>query len=267
MELGGRGQELDIIIPAFNEEGRIRETLRAIADHVPDLSLGGRTSIRVIDNGSADRTADVVDGVRAERDDVAITVEGCAHQGKGRAVERGMLTSRARWVGFCDADLATPPQAIGEALGYLRDGWPVVIGSRHLQSSEFAVDQPLGRRLGGAGFRLASRVLAGRLEVADSQCGFKFFQRAAAQDIFRRTVAGGFAFDVDVLSTARHLGYPVKEFAVRWSDRAGSTFDPVRHGPEVTRELWQVRRARQRRLVADEHRRVADEHRRFSFER
>lgn len=243
-------RELDIIIPAYNEETRIGATVWALADQLVAMELAGRAAIRVIDNGSADRTADVVDVVRAERSDVEITVEGCARQGKGRAVERGILSSVARWVGFCDADLATPASAIAEAVSFLEAGWPVVIGSRHLPQSELLVDQRIGRRLGGAGFRLASRMIAGPLDVADSQCGFKFFERGAAHDIFRMIVTGGFAFDVDVLATARHLGYRVKEFPVQWTDRSGSTFNVVRHGPEVTKELFEVRRARRRRLTA-----------------
>lgn len=237
-------RSLEIIVPAYNEEHRISTTVSALADHVQQMTLDAR--VRVIDNGSADRTADVIDQVSATHSGVDISVEGCSRQGKGRAVARGIMTSRSRWVGYCDADLATAPSAISEATRYLEEGWPVVVGSRSLPESDLVVEQPLSRRLGSAGFKLATRAIVGDLAVADTQCGFKFFHREAAQEIFSSTVTHGFAFDVDVLRVARDKGMPIKEFPVVWSDQAGSTFSAARHGPEVTRELLRIRRSRRR---------------------
>ncbi|MGH3600257.1 MAG: glycosyltransferase, partial [Pseudonocardiaceae bacterium] len=121
--------DLEVIVPALNEQGRIESTLGALADHLSTLDL--ESKVRVIDNGSTDRTPDIVDRVNSAHE-VDITVEGCSRPGKGSAVARGMLTSQSRWVGFCDADLATPADAIGEAVDCLEEGWPVVIGSRHV---------------------------------------------------------------------------------------------------------------------------------------
>ena len=80
-------------------------------------------SIRVIDNGSTDRTSEVVDEVNPTIRGTHLSVQGCAHPGKGSAVARGMVTSTADWVGFCDADLATPASALCDVVGYLRKGW------------------------------------------------------------------------------------------------------------------------------------------------
>jgi hypothetical protein len=87
------------------------------------------------------------------------------------------------------------------------------------------------------------------LALADTQCGFKFFRRDAAQKIFARTEACGFAFDVEALTWATVLGYPVCEFPVEWTDQSGSTFHPLRHGVEVTRDLMRLRRTRRRQLL------------------
>lgn len=234
--------DLEVIVPAFNEQARIAFTLTSLADYLPTLGL--RAQIRVIDNGSSDRTPEVVDRVNRVHRGVTITVQGCSTQGKGSAVARGVMTSKARLVGFCDADLATPAEAIADAVGYLEQGWPVVIGSRHVAGAQMVIEQPVLRRIGGAGFRLLARVLAGDLDLVDTQCGFKFFEASAARQIFSRVDSGGFAFDVEVLSRARGMGYPVKEFPVVWTDRDGSTFSPIKHGAQVTSDLWQIRRQR-----------------------
>jgi hypothetical protein len=75
-------------------------------------------------------------------------------------------------------------------------------------------------------------MLAGRLvpTVTDTQCGFKFFRRPAAQRLFSMTREDGFAFDVEILALASALGVPISEVPVNWSDRPGSSFRPVQDG-------------------------------------
>ncbi len=227
--------DLELVIPAYNEEGRLTRTLTALTDHLHGLPL--RTALRVIDNGSSDRTADCADLLAAR----GVTVTGCSRRGKGAAVARGMVTSTARWVGFCDADLATPAAAIDDAVDLLQQGWPIVIGSRRCEGATMRVRQPLVRRLGGRGFRMLTSRLSG--PVADTQCGFKFFEVSAARRIFAEIGTVGFAFDLEVIARARRLGMPMVEFPVEWSDQGGSSFRPFDDGPRVLAELWRLRRA------------------------
>jgi glycosyltransferase involved in cell wall biosynthesis len=233
--------DLEVIVPAFNEEARIGLTLTALAEELSNTDLTFR--LRVIDNGSTDRTSEIVDQVRSGSAGDRISIEGCSRQGKGAAVTSGMMTSSSRWVGYCDADLATAPSAIDSAVCFLRDGWPIVIGSRYVLGAHRGVEQPIARRVGGAGFRFVTKRLIHNLDLADTQCGFKFFARASAQAIFSKVRSVGFAFDVEVVAWARELGYPVKELPVDWVDRPGSSFRSVHHGAEVAKELWRLRRS------------------------
>jgi dolichyl-phosphate beta-glucosyltransferase len=238
--------DLELVIPAYNEEHRLTRTLIVLADHLRRIPL--RTALRVIDNGSSDRTAECVDRLAATG--VPVTVTGCSRRGKGAAVARGMVTSRARWVGFCDADLATPAAAIDDALAMLQDGRQVVIGSRRCKGAELAVRQPLVRRLGGAGFRLLTRRFSG--PVTDTQCGFKFFEATAAQRIFSEITTAGFAFDLEVVARARALDLTLQEFPVAWSDQGGSSFRPLADGRRVAGELWRLHRSLSRLPVVPE---------------
>jgi glycosyltransferase involved in cell wall biosynthesis len=186
-----------------------------------------------------DRTADVVDEVAAHRPgNTVVRLIGCARQGKGAAVRRGLLAGTARWRGFCDADLSTPPGVLDDVLQRLQQGAPVVIGSRRVPGAGYVVPQPLVRRVGSSTFRLLTRPLVG--DVADTQCGFKFFSAEAAERIFRRVTANGFAFDVEVLGVAAQLGLPVEEVPVRWTDQAGSSFSVWTHGRRVLSEVRAV---------------------------
>ena len=128
-----------------------------------------------------------------------------------------------------------------EVLGRLERGAPVVIGSGRAPGASYAVAQPLVRRLGSSTLRMLTRQLVGG--VADTQCGFKFFSGEAAEQVFRRVTADGFAFDVEVLAVARRLGLPVVEVPVRWTDQEGSSFHMWTHGKRVVSEVVAVRAA------------------------
>ncbi|MEW2034615.1 glycosyltransferase [Streptomyces roseifaciens] len=232
--------DLELVIPAYNEEQRLAPTVLALADHLRGMPL--TAALRVVDNGSSDRTAECVDRLAASG--IPVSVTGCSRRGKGAAVSRGMVSTRARWVGFCDADLATPATAIDDAVALLKDGWQVVIGSRRCTGARIPVRQPALRRLGGAGFRLATRRFSG--PVKDTQCGFKFFEAGAARRVFADIATTGFAFDLEVIARARALGLSLTEFPVVWSDQEGSSFRPFTDGRRVAGELWRLHRTMHR---------------------
>jgi glycosyltransferase involved in cell wall biosynthesis len=195
--------DLEVIIPAFDEVGRLPLTLRRTVEFLG--AQPWRSRVVVVDNGSVDDTAAVVrrfaDGLNGA---VPVEVIGCARPGKGAAVRRGLLSSTSRFVGFFDADLATPVETLIAAMGHLQLGATTVIASRHVGGASFVRPQPLGRRAGGAAFRVLVRGLV--RGVRDTQCGFKFFEREAVMRalVQCRTVA--------------------------WTDDARSTFHPVRDG-------------------------------------
>lgn len=236
---------LDVIVPVLNEELRLGNTLAAVADELDGLDVDG--AIRVIDNGSTDGTLEVVDALCRATPRVSITVQGCATRGKGRAVSRGMVASEADWIGFCDADLATPASAIRDAVAHLRAGWQVVIGSRHLPDSGMVRPRSTLRSLGSQCFRLlASQVVD---DIGDTQCGFKFFDGEAARRLFGCVSLNGFAFDVEVLALASDLNMSIKEIPVDWTDRPGSTFRPVSDGLAAVCDVARLRRRLKRPTV------------------
>lgn len=217
--------ELEVVIPALNEEHRLPETLRSAATYLAEQDY--TSAIVVVDNGSVDGTADVVRRAAAASP-VPIHLVGCSTPGKGSAVRRGFATSRARYVGFMDADLATPMQTLDRAVPLLRGGVPAVIASRNARGAVRAVPQSALRRAGGEAFRAASRtVLPG---IADSQCGFKFFSGPLVRRVLGDCAIDGFSFDVELLGRFQRAGLGIAEIPVVWTDVAGSSFSPLRHG-------------------------------------
>jgi dolichyl-phosphate beta-glucosyltransferase len=150
-------------VPAYNELRRLPATLAQLVAVLSDQPLTSR--VVVVDNGSFDDTAAAA---RAwDSTIVPVTVIGCAEPGKGAAVLRGLRTSRARWAGFVDADLSTPPATIGRAVAELQAGAVAAIASRHAPGARVAEAQPLGRRLGGTAFRALARPLVKGVHDAD----------------------------------------------------------------------------------------------------
>ncbi len=231
--------DLEVVIPALNEQHRIGPTLIALASYLEAQPWSA--AIVVIDNGCTDTTLDIVDTISSPT--VPITAIGCSTPGKGAAVSRAMLTTGSRWVGFMDADLSTPLANIGPAVDLLNTGDQVVIGSRRCPGGNYLTEQTAGRRLGGAAFHAMARTIAPT--VADTQCGFKFFDATAARRLFAQSRAEGFAFDVEIVSLAATAGIPVTELPVQWSDAEGSSFQPLTDGTAAAWELVAVNDRRQ----------------------
>ncbi len=230
--------DLEVVIPAYNEAERIPSTLDATAEFLEAQPWSSR--IVVVDNGSVDDTSTVVRKFSRSGISVDITLLGCAQPGKGAAVRRGLLSSRARFAGFIDADLATPISTLDSAMPLLEAGAAAVIASRHAPGAQFVQPQQLGRRLGGGAFRFMTRRMV--QGIADTQCGFKFFDLAAAKRALVECRTTGFAFDVELLQRMQHQGGQILELPVAWTDGPASTFRPVRDGLESFNAVRQMAR-------------------------
>ena len=228
-------RSLSVVIPAYNEEGRLPSTLARVSEYL--ASRDDPYEVIVVVNGSTDRTADVAKAA-AERDP-NLRLVLTPLRGKGRAVKIGVGEALGERVLFCDADLSTP---IEEAVGLadrLGDEFGVVIATREGSGSR-RVCEPYVRHLMGRGFNLLVRALAVP-GIQDTQCGFKAFTRAAAHDIFPRQTLPGFGFDVEILYIARKRGYRILEIPVTWVYRSSSRVEPVRDTFRMFTDLLRVR--------------------------
>lgn len=231
---------LDVVVPAFNEERRLPDTLVGIRKALGDLGVPCR--VTVVDNASVDDTAGVV--ASAPVGDVPVRLLHCSERGKGFAVRAGVLASDARYVGFCDADLATSLDDLGQVLTLLVNGAEVVVGSRAHPHSVVEERHSLLRRWGAVAFRGAVRQVV--RTVSETQCGYKFFRGDLAHRVFEPLGCGGFAFDVEVLGRIERAGARMVEIPVNWVDVPGSRFSTVRHGwrsfLDVASISWRLRR-------------------------
>jgi dolichyl-phosphate beta-glucosyltransferase len=209
---------LSLIVPAYNEVQSIQATL---ADFQSYLGRAGHSYEIIVAADGDDGTRELVAGMAAR--DRRLSVLGSAERGgKGRGIRLGVARARGQIIGFADADNKTPITELDRLLPWLTQGFDLVIGSRTMADSRIEVPQPLHRRLGSRAFALAMHLVIGMWSIRDTQCGFKFFQRDVARDLFRRQRIDGYMFDVEVLYLARRAGYRIKEVGVRWRDDGDS---------------------------------------------
>jgi len=217
------GAWLEIVVPARNEAARLPAGLARLCEKAAALPIA--VEIVVVDSASTDGTADVVRQWPAGP--VPVRLIRCDRPGKGTAVRAGLLATRAPFVGYCDADMATDLAALDAAIAYLQAGRTMVIGSRSHPDSDVEDRHSWLRRKGAYVFRWLARLLTGG--VLDSQCGFKFFSGPLARAAAAPMVATGFAFDIEFIARCRKQGAEPLEIPVRWHDVAGSTFSMRRH--------------------------------------
>ncbi|PYI96270.1 MAG: glycosyl transferase [Verrucomicrobia bacterium] len=228
-----------VVIPCFNEEARIGETLRVTLNYLtanaPDSEL------IVVNDGSTDGTAEITRNVFPGTKIATRLLENFPNRGKGAAVRSGLLAAREPIGLFFDADLSTPVGETPKLIEPIANGEvDIAFGSRALDRSLIGVHQPWRREQGGRVFNLLVRVATG-LPFWDTQCGFKAFQLDVCRPILEAAHVNGFAFDVELLFLANHAGLRIREIPVRWNHAEGSKVSFFRDSLRMLREVIAIR--------------------------
>jgi glycosyltransferase involved in cell wall biosynthesis len=230
--------DLSIVIPAFNEERRLPKTLDCIVAYLQTRSY--RAEIIVVDDGSSDRTAEIVSAYLQKYPGLRLVSNG-RNRGKGFSVRHGMLEARGEITLFSDADLSTPIEEADKLLAALRErGYYAAIGSRAVDRSLIEIHQSVIREQAGIFFNRLVRWIAG-IEFSDTQCGFKAFHTERARIIFEQQRVERFGFDPEILFLAKRNGLRVAEVPVRWSHDSATKVNVVADGLQMFFELLLVR--------------------------
>lgn len=174
--------------------------------------------------------------------------------GKGAAVRKGMLKTRGKLILMADADGATAFKDFEDLKNALKTGAKkggekkallgFALGSRaHAAGSEGKAKRSALRRFLMWGFHSAISLLLGGNNIADTQCGFKLFTRAAAAELFSHLHIERWAFDVELVYIASRVGVPMVEVPVTWHEVAGSKLDPSTASIQMLRDIIVIRLA------------------------
>ncbi len=227
---------LSIVIPAHNEEFRLPPSLEKIDAFLKTQPY--EAEVIVVENGSMDRTVEVSKAFAV--DHPYVRVIEAAVRGKGLAVKEGMLIARGDYRFICDADLSMRIEDVVHFLPPNIDGADVIIASREGVGAK-RVGEPPHRHFIGRINNLIIKLTAVR-GFEDTQCGFKMFSRAAAEDLFRVQQMIGIGFDIELLYIAKKRGYKIKQVPITWYFDADSRMRIVGDSLNLLVEIWQIRR-------------------------
>ncbi len=228
--------ELSIVIPAYNEEQRLPQTLARIREYIATCRIDAE--ILVVDDGSHDATARVVEEWRAQIPFLRSVSNG-RNCGKGYSVRHGMLEARGRVALFTDADLSAPIEETEKLLAALGSA-ELAFGSRALDRSFIEVHQSRLREISGIVFNRLVRLFTG-VSFHDTQCGFKAFVRERCRIIFEQQRIEGFGFDPEILFLARRHGLRAVEIPVHWAHDPATKVHMFRDSLRMFADLIAIR--------------------------
>ena len=225
-------KELSIVIPAFQAELVIGETIKKIREATSEYDA----EIIVVDDGSDDLTS-----VEARQAGANLVITLDKNHGKGAAVREGMLAAAGRFCIFTDADLAYPAKQILSVAEELEKGWDIVVGNRRHPDSHQIVQTSSLREIGSLCFNILTWfVLLGGYR--DTQCGLKGFSSLAAEKIFTRSIIDGFGFDVEMFHLGERLHLTLKEIPVVVENGQDTTVQLLSDATRMLRDVFIVRR-------------------------
>lgn len=235
--------ELSVIIPAYNEEKRLANSLARIREFLGLREVAAE--FIVVDDGSTDGTASLIESWRARIPQLRLVSNG-RNRGKGFSVRHGMLEARGRIALFTDADLSTPMDEGEKLIQALRPvqegggGFDVAIGSRALDRTLIEVHQSAFRETAGIIFNKIVQLVTG-VGFVDTQCGFKTFRMPECRVIFEQQRIEGFGFDPEVLFLAKRHGLRAIEIPVRWRHDTDTKVNVFRDSLRMFRDLLLIR--------------------------
>ncbi len=203
---------LSLIIPAYNEEKIIKDTLSKVIKFLAKKNYSWE--VLVVDDGSTDNTAKIAKGFSKKKVRVLSFVK---NKGKGAAIREGVLVSKGEFIIFMDADLSVPLTNIDKFLDEFKKE-EIVIASRRAEGAKIVVHQPWLRENLGRIHTFLSRVVTG-VNISDFTCGFKGFTRNAALKIFTKAIIDRWAYDDEIMFLAKKFGFRIKEVPVEWENR------------------------------------------------
>jgi glycosyltransferase involved in cell wall biosynthesis len=203
---------VDLVIPCYNEEHVLAGSVQKLREWCTTY-LPYQWRVIVADNASTDGTLAVAQRLAAEDPD-GVGYIHLDQKGRGRALKRAWLESRADAMCYMDVDLSTDLSMITPLLaGVCDEGYAIAYGSRLAKGAD--IERSFKREINSRGYVLLFKLLF-RAKFSDAQCGFKAITREAAQALLPLVQDGEWFFDTELLILGQQRGYKMKEVPVKW---------------------------------------------------
>jgi dolichol-phosphate mannosyltransferase len=206
--------KLSIIIPAYNEEKRIKNTLESLVE-----TFNHQCEILVVSEGK-DNTNVIVKEFSKKADNVKLINDSKERLGKGGAFKKGAAFSKGEIVVLLDSDLPVPVLDVEKIISFVGEV-DVAVASRNVEGTTILVYPPRTRVFAGKAFARLVNFLF-NLHVKDTQCGCKAFKKEVLDSVLGSVESDGFEFDAELLFRCKKKGYKIKEVPITWSYKPDS---------------------------------------------
>ncbi len=210
--------KFSIIIPAYNEEKRIKQTLIDYANFFKNTKRD--FEILVVLNGCRDKTKEIVEEIKRNYKEINYIIFN-QPIGKGGALIEGLKLVNGDLITYTDADGATSPETLYNLSNKIED-YDGIIGSRWVKGAIILKKQPLSRRFASRGFNILTKIILG-LKYKDTQCPAKIFKKKVIDKIKDKLEQTNFAIDAVLLFHIKKAGFKIKEEPITWEDKEFST--------------------------------------------
>ena len=230
---------LSIILPVFNEEVRLKTTI-SILEKFLKSSKKNKIELIFVSDGSKDKTNDIISNfIDSKRHNITL-IKYKNNIGKGYAVKKGILRAKNQWILLCDADLSVHPNQFNKWFfsKMINSNKCAYYGSReHIDSK---VKASLARLVLGFFFRRLIKFLF-KINLSDTQCGFKVFHQSYAKKIFKKMRSYRFSFDVELTVLLKKNKIKVIELPLKWVHKSGSKLSIIKDIPKMLFDLLRIK--------------------------
>lgn len=231
---------LSFVIPAYNEQARIKKTFEALrrVKLFRGLKL---TEVIFVNDGSTDQTKIKINRFRIKNKIIARIrlISYKQNMGKGFAVRSGMLASNSDYTLFFDADMSTPLSELDKFAPLMIQNTDVIFGTRRNSHSTVIKHQPLYREFMGKVFTMITRKALG-VKTTDFTCGFKAFSKQATRQIFTKAVINGWGYDAEIAFLAKKIGLKIYEKPVIWINDERTKVKIYKAVPQTLLDLGRI---------------------------
>jgi uncharacterized protein (TIRG00374 family) len=239
--MSSRAVEVSVVLPAYNEEATIENTVETTLSTLADFLPAGSFEVIVAEDGCDDRTPEIADRLAAE-DDRVRHFHSDERLGRGGALTRAFQAAEGETLVYFDTDLATDMAHLEELVQSVRSGeYDLATGSRWIAGRE--ADRPAKRGVPSQVYNTLVRFFLDS-DLKDHQCGFKAFDRTAFEALVSDVEDEHWFWDTELLVRAQKAGYSIEEFPVDWTPKGDTKVDLVRDvfgmGSQIVRTWWQL---------------------------
>lgn len=222
--------EYSIIIPAYNEEKRIVNTLKEIDKYLNNKNY--TYEIIIVDDWSKDNTIKTIQKLNIKNLEILKNIK---NKWKWYSVKKGILKAQWKYILYTDADNSTPIEELDKLNKYIKQ-YDIIIWSRYLNTSKISIKQSFFRQKIWKIWNLIIKyILIGWIE--DTQCWFKLFKHNVAKKVFSMQKINGFGFDMEILLISKLTWLKIKEVPVNWHNSLPSRLRPIKDSFKTLLEL------------------------------